>query len=524
MKRLSFLVPCLVFLTLLCACSQDEPGGDDINGNNAKSLRLSKLDIAGAEALAIVNDNTARAVATRASDDGGMLFKMDKNGNLVAVVVEAIELEDGGNETVVTDYNIQPLAVFPIGDRYIYLEQCYLIDNNGNQRDIRADYEGENYNYWPEGFCILVNKQTGKIYYVPQSARSLFPSKSRIFNGDMNNYENNTIVTSDGTFYMHTDAGVVKVETREDKTSISSFGPQNDGISPDNNCWSSSAHQLIPLSNGPVIYLSGGSSWGGINQIIHVLYQNGGFEDFDGSNDKWHNGFDDMKDEYNCIYHDGKIYALKSPVANFRSHWDYKENGYDHQKRYDNEDVEWSLVEINIGSSYGNITVGQPFFTLTGKNYVWDYHTRPDASDWTESARKMGGVYFYVLGDYFMCGNILAINKNDKSSRDLVKEGISEHVIIPDKNNVYNGKSWQVWIDGADWFDPKDMTYGQIRWNCPTNIINSEVDIPQGKITITYLNPADGSKHMRIIDIETGNFTETDVQYSGNVIQLIPMN
>ena len=29
---------------------------------------------------------------------------------------------------------------------------------------------------------------------------------------------------------------------------------------------------------------------------------------------------------------------------------------------------------------------------------------------------------------------------------------------------------------------------------------------------------------MRIIDIETGDFTETDVQSSGNVIQLIPMN
>lgn len=520
MKRISFLFPCLVFLTLLCACSQDEPGGD----GNAKSLRLSKLDIAGAKALAIVNGSSPRAAASRASDDGGMLFKMDENGNLVAVGVEVIELENGGKEKVVTDYNIRPLVVFPIGDRYVYLEECYLIDKNGNQRDIRADYEGENYQYWYwlEGFCILVNKQTGKIYYIPQSARALFPSKYHLPNDDMDEYENNTIVASDGSFYMHTSAGVVKVETKGDNASISSFGPQNDIISPDNNSWSFIGGQLIPLSNGPVISLVGG--WNSINQCISVLYQNGGFETFDGCNDKWHSGSTDIKDEYNCTYHDGKIYALKSPASNFKSHWDYKEDGYNYQCRYDNEDVEWSLVEISIGSSYGNITVGQPFFTLTGKNYVWDDYTRPEASDWTESARKMGGVYFYVLGDYFMCGNILAINKNDKSYRDLVKEGISEHVIIPDKNNVYHGKSWQVWTDGADWFNPKDMTYGKVRWNYPANIINTEVNIPQGRITITYLNPSDGSKHMRIIDIETGDFTETDVQSSGNVIQLIPMN
>ncbi len=507
MKKFFYLFTLLGVMLACQCCSNDEPSGGGSGGKDT-TLRLNKLDLSGAKALAIIDESD-----TRSSDEKTGLFKIDENGNITAVYVEVVELEDGTQQNVARNYTLHPGKLCTIGDRYIFMSQCLLRDAKGNIHDVARDYEGDSapVSYF-DGFSILVNKNTGKIYYVPTTISQCFP------NG--NGSEKDIVVAPDGTFYMHVGSGVVKVVVDGDNATLSTFGPQNGDVS------SFCGGGYIPLSNGAVIAIH--SDTGGTNvanQIISILYQNGGFETFDGSNDEWHRGFGDIKDEYTCCYDNGKIFAIHRPADNFKSHWDYKEDGYAYEKRYDTEDVELSLVEINIGSSYNNVRIGQPFFTLKGKNYIWDDYTRPEASDWTEYARQMGGEQsLYILGDYFMIGNVLAINRNTYQYRDLVKEGISEHVIRPDANNVYKGKAWTVYLNAAMWFNPADMTYGQVTWNVPEHVDQSEYDIPNGKLIIVWLNPADGSKHMRTIDIETGAYTDTDVQTTQKVFQLIPLN
>ena len=508
MKKFLCFIALLGIMSVFQCCTSDDSLG--IDGGKATNLRLSKLDIVGSKALAIVE-----AGGTRSSDNQ-MLFKMDEDGNLSAVYVEVIELEDGTQKSSHIDYTIQASALFGIGDRYIYMTGCMLQDAKGNYRDIRRDYEGGDFSYYSGGFCMLVNKMNGKIYYVPQIVKDYFPRDL-----DMNNvgYENDIVVAEDGTFYMHTTSGVVKVEVNGDNASVSTFGPQ------DGERYEYAGGGLIPLENGPVIWIipySGG--WSTSNQLIRILYQNGGFETFDGSNDEWHRGFGGIKDEYTCCYDNGRILAVRRPASNFKSYWDYRTQ-YDYSKRYESEDVELSIVEIRIGDTYGNIEIGQPLFSLTGQNEVWQDYSRPEAQDWTEYARDMGGEQsLYVLGDYFMIGNVLAINRNTLSYRDLVKEGISEHVIIPTTTNVYNGKAWTVYSYAAMWFDPADMTYGEVTWDCPNNIKSCEIDIPNGNLMIVYLNPVDGSKHLRTINIETGDYVDTDVPTTQNIFQLIPIN
>jgi lipoprotein len=511
MHKYLYLIPLLGVMFISQGCSSDEPGldktDDALYGNNVygTSLRLKKLDLAGAKSLAI-----ADGPAARSSADNRLLFKMDDNGNLSAVCVEVAVCNDDGEQTVSSNYTLGPGTMFSIGDRYVYMSYCKLYNADGHIYDITKDYESQSDGY--SGFNILVNKRDGKIYYVPQAAKNYFPVNS-------DNYQNDITVATDGTFYMHAGSGVVKVEVDGDNASISTFGPQS------GNGYQYCGSGLIPLDNGPVIRINPASSWGSACQTIDILYQNGGFETFDGSNDKWHAGFEkEIQDEYTFLFNNGRILAVKRPASNFKSYWDYK-NDYYYSERYESEEVALSLVEITIGSSYGNIQVGEPFFTLTGTNEIWKDYSRPEAQDWTEYARQMGGNnVLYALGDYYMIGNILAINKNTLEYRDLVAEGISEHVIVSAADNVYNGKAWNVWYDGADWFDPSTMEYGQIRWDYPEHIDSTEFDIPNGKIMIVYLNPADGSKHLRIINIETGEYTESDVQTSQQIIQLIPLN
>lgn len=512
-------------MALIQGCAKSEP---DSNTNKSTVFKLNKLDIVGAKALAIAGSQkqSVQVQNSRSTEEGaGLLFKVDDEGNLNVVNVEVLELEDGSTKTVRKDYTIEPNAVFPIGDRYLYLDGCYLFDASGQSLDITSYYEeGNSYNFY-RSFSILVNKNTGKIYYIPQAALRYFPSLASIFNGDMSFYNNNIVIADDGTFYMNALNGVVKVVVNDDNASISTFGPQYED-DPEYNHWLE-GNSLIPLTNGSVITINHGKGpgWPVGSQIIKILYQNGGFETFDGSNDEWYHGFGDIKDEYTCCYYNGRILAIHRPASNFISHWDYPEDRWGYEKRYDNEDVEINIVEISIGSSYGNITIGKPFFTLKGKNYVWQDYTRPEATDWTEYARDMGGNQnLYVLGDYYMIGNVLAINRNTLQYRDLVKEGISEYVIIPDSKNVYNGKSWKVYTNGSDWFNPTDLTYGSVRWDCPNHFEKCEFDVPNGTITIIYLNPVDGSKRMRTINIETGEYTDTDVKTTQKIIQLIPMN
>lgn len=500
-----------VFVSMLmiaCGCSS----GDGLDGSGKGSLKLSKMDLSGAQSLAIAGSDSR-------ADNSTLLYKIDEAGNLTAVKVEMIVTEGGETKSVSTDYSVHPEALIPIGDRYVYMYMCYFYDPEGNPTNIEQYYEDGN--SW-DGVSILVNKKSGKIYYIPQTARNYFP-KPVSFGNDLNYYNNDIVVADDGTFYMQTSAGAVKVVISDDNATVSTFGPQNQNVEYEWNSWTGGG--LIPLKNGAVISIPGyAGGWHTEYQKLNVLYQNGGFETFDGSNNNWHGGLSELKDEYTFLYTEGKVLAVKRPVSNFKMSWADKGNGFQAEK-YDSEDVELSLVEVNVGSSYGNITVGTPFFILKGTNYVWKDYTRPAAEDWTEYARQMGGEQaLYSIGDYYMIGNVLAIKKNTSTYRDLVKEGISEHVIIPTKNNVYKGKSWYVYLDCADWFDPETLTYGRVSWDYPEHRESEKIDIANGVFTIVFLNPADGSRTMRTINIETGDYKDSPVQTTQKIIQLIPMN
>lgn len=485
----------LALVAGLAGCSDsDEPGG----GSGKTSLKPERLDLSGATALTLVGTNTK----SRAEAETNTLFKMDANGNLTAVVLYVQEEADGSKTTTRTDISVHPREIHGLSGKYTYLRDCSFTDENGNQVGMPKPDNSFYYN-------ILVQNSTGKIYYVPESAHGYFPWNDT--------YADRSAVDNSGNLYLRDEAGhVAKATFSDDQATLSSYGPQD-------LTWGGDMHVL---GNGTLLFEGMAGGWSTSNQSLSFLYPNGGYEHLDGSNSNYHSGFGPLKDEYTYNYNGKEIMALKFPLTNFESEYREYYDGYRCDWFYKSEDVSISIVKVNVGTVYGGIGYSAPIATIIGKNDVRQAYDREPSGDWTDEVRNTGGLPLYETNNYYFVSDILAYNKMSGQWRDLKKEGISEHFLLPGRDNVYNGKIWNVYSDGADWFNIDTFEYGRVMWpNFSSYTEISDVrDIPHGKVIKTMISPMDGKKYIFTINIETGAYQTSEVSTQAEIISLIPLN
>ena len=203
------LIAAAVCLISLSACSDDAPDGGN-EGGSSSSLKLDRLDIAGAKALTLMGTPSKSRDARQQS----ALFKMDQDGNLSAVILHVTEAEDGGKTTDRTDITVHPGEIFSLSGKYTYLYDCRFYDGKGNGVGLAANYDDPGTFY----FNILVAKNTGKIYYVNDAAHQHFPARD--------NDEDKSAVDKQGNLYLYHTGTVAKLTFSGDKAELATYGPE----------------------------------------------------------------------------------------------------------------------------------------------------------------------------------------------------------------------------------------------------------------------------------------------------------
>lgn len=473
----------------LNSCKSDEPensGGTSVDA--ASTLKLDRLDISDAKTLALTENSTK----SKAADNGNALCKIDAEGNMSTVVLYVTESADGTTSTTRTDISVVPKNIYNFDNRYTYFFDCSFTDQDGQPIWMQQ--------YYPDMghyFNILVQNSTGKIYCVPESAHRFFPTT------DSPELVSCT-TDKDGNLYLYC-AGysLVKVTLSSDEAVVSTYGPEE---------LHHTFSSLHVLDNGTLISLRHDNMTGGA-RYFSALYPNGGYDRVSGTEEG----------QYNYYFNGRNLIAAYTPDANTTTEW---RDGY---RFYCNEDVSVSIVPINVGTQFGSISVGSPISTLTGKNSVETDYRRQPSGDWTDDARIDGTNRrwdIYETDQYYLIGTSLAYNKETHQWRDMVKEGLKEHIIFPDNTNVYHGKSWHIYADCADWFDMESFTFGRVTFPTFNNYsrLNEVIDIPNGQYILTMRSPVDGKKHIFTINIETGTYTETILDNNVDAIHLIPLN
>lgn len=497
------LIASAICLSTLASCSDDAPDGDGGGSASSSTLKLDRLDVSDARALTLVGTPSKSRAATEQS----ALFKMDQDGNLSAVVLHVTEDAGGNKITERTDITVHPRSIFSLCGKYTYLVHCRFFDSKGEGVWFTS-YDGDGvYN-----FNILVANNTGKIYYVPVAAHEHFPR--------YDNDSRKSAVDKDGNLYLGYSGNVAKMTISGEKAEIATYGPEGfaDG-------------SMHVLDNGVVVFQPVGCA-------LKVLYPNGGFEYLSGaSEDRRENDSHGtlQTDRYSYSFIDHQVYAVKAPKENYMYEW-YEEEPYETGERYINEQVSLSIVKVNIGTIFGNISYCEPLATITGTDTPLKFSER--GNDWTWE--RTSWVHFardgsydggprcgsaWASNRYMFIGDILAYDKNSGEWTDLVACGIKKHVAPLNADNTYKGRAWTIYADVAYWFNPETLETGEV--TMPEIMRTGEIvehDIPSGKLYYTALSNFDGSKHLYTIDIETGNYAVADIPTEQQIITLVPLN
>lgn len=484
-------------LAVLSSCSDDGPDGDGNGGNGTggnKSLKLEKLDISGAKSLTLMGIPSK----SRDAQVPNTLFKIDENGNMSAVTLHVIEDGEGNKSTERTDITVHPDQIFSLSGKYTYMVMCEFRDKEGNV--VYFNYNDDS-GYWD--FNVLVANATGKIYYIPAAGREYFST-----------YRDNSAVDKMGNLYLQ-GPKVARLTFSDDRAVLTPYGPDGFG----------SGGSMYVLDNGVVAIQN-------YHNAISFLYPNGGFEHLSGASDNpRENGTTDtvQKDRYSFNIIDGKVYAAKRPKENFMYEW-YSE-GYENGDRYIHREISASIHTVNVGEFFGHISYSEPLATITGTNdalkhsdyngmYSWD------APDWTWFARIDEGRFSpWESNRYYFLGDLLAYDKQNGGWTDLVATKKMDFARSPNPYNTYNGKCWEVYRDWAYWFNPETLEHGSVKMpDICSQASMTEQDIPNGKIYYTAISNFDGSRKLYTIDIETGDYTVSDLETEDHIITLIPLN
>ena len=230
---------------------------------------------------------------------------------------------------------------------------------------------------------------------------------------------------------------------------------------------------------------------------------------------------------------------MKASKENYMYDW-YTEAPYESGYKYLNEQVSLSVVKVNVGSLYGQVSYSEPIATITGTDTPLKFSERGNdytwkRTGWTRYARDFigSGSSFgpgcgpaWASNRYLFIGDILAYDKQTGAWTDLVAGKIQDHVAKATPANTYKGRAWTLYADFAFWFDPETLETGSVAMPeiMRTGGTMVEHDIPSGKLYYTGISNFDGSKHLYTIDLETGNYTVSDLPDDNQVITLVPLN
>lgn len=496
LNKLYWIMAILYSAISICSCSEnnepDADGSKTDNGGYLATYSAEKLDVSNAVALALVETSGSRA------NEFYTLHKIDADGELSIATLSVRSPED------VKNIIVHPRDIRTIAGGFTYLFDCNFSDENGNQTWIPRPAGQESFYY-----CMLVNNKTGKIYFVNEQAQNYF--------GYQDGYGCDAVTDDNGNIFLrNVNHGVAKMIVDGDNIIISQFGPVDFGCPPGH---------MIALKSGALAFINGMSA----PNDLTIFYPNGGYESLSGERGSWV-GAEDC-DVLNFSHMpDGRILAVRLPKEQFYEFYNYDAGGWQYT------DPAWKveIVEITVGTQYGSIVIGSPLLEwhgehtdLMSENFNYSNYGYYDAPDWTYTVRQ--GHYLtsiYESNRYLFINDILAYDKVTGDTRDLIAEKIQGHVITPGAENIYQGKVWQVWADGADWFDTESLEFGTV--SLPSlsqyTILTSTYDIPNGKVYHTVLSPVDGHKYMFTIDITTGQSSSTPIEQQVASITLVPLN
>lgn len=463
MKYFKFFPALLVMASIsLVACSSDEPVSDSNSTPKMDNLKMNRLNLDNAKYLTLGEADGSRA------DSRETLFKIDADGNTSAVVLECVEQEDGSTNTNTYNLEVMPKEVYNLTKSWMFLRDCEFYcaasENIGSLLFEKYSYPSGSF-----GFNILADKKTGKVYYVPDTQAEYFFSYN-CYDGDMSDFCSEDVA---GNLYTTAgpNVGLSKVSVTSEGAVISKLGPATLNLS----------GKPYPLSNGTIVLLNGYDA----TNTITAVYPNGGYEIKEFSN-----YYDSSIDEAYICHNSGDSFNL---VVN--------------RKMPDNYTLELSAV--SVGSAYGSISVSEPL--ISHSNNVWNLTT------W---------LFPLYLGNRFIIfGNLMAYDK--MTCAWLEKDFLDpEYFIVPTEKNTYQGRSWNVWYNGATWMDINTLETGTIAFDYPSELekYSESQNIPGGESFVYAMDPRDGKSYVYKFDITTGAATRTEIIYSSTSITLIPLN
>lgn len=479
MKR--FLLGLTVFGMLMSSCSKDDQGGSQSSG----TFRLQTLDLSDAKYLSLTNPTAGRSLSEVSSTEVG-LFKIDEQGNVSTVVMSCVEEKDGTISQVHNDIKVVPTHIAVLSGIYTLLWGCDFRMDNGELFDMRAYYEPDKVG---EAFNLLVRNSDGKIFYIPQAANKYILGTDHY----------TSVLDTDGTLYAlvrvtdmssNLSQTVIKIVLQGEELVIKQVGP--DGLTIDGS-------DIWVLDNGTLVALN--PEW--LDGGYTFLYPNGGFE--------------------TVSFGEEHVYLAQTTDGI---------KGIRLETRSGEPQAEYivSLHDYTVGTSVGGNALSEPIALISsGTNYSTDLN---DAGyvDWVSKVSAGGAMWItplYETSDTYLLGQCLVVDKQTNQVRGLSWDE-SNHVIIPDGNNVYKGRVWRVWEQGAEWFNLETWEYGEVTFNFseigPFQSTNTCVNIPAGEMTITGVRNADGKRILCFVDIESGT-----VRYSVNdsnlpIVTLVPLN
>lgn len=143
-KIYKFLIPAILGL-ITVACTSIEPF-------DYSKMSVSRMDLSGAVSLALIKDNSTRAIEGTYLRSG--LYKVDANGNITAVAVFFSVDEDGKNYTEHEhSLNVRPRELYDITENFCIASDCHYYDDENDEV------------YVPYSF-LLIRKSDGRIWSI----------------------------------------------------------------------------------------------------------------------------------------------------------------------------------------------------------------------------------------------------------------------------------------------------------------------------------------------------------------------
>jgi len=454
----------------LFSCSDD---GDSDN-SATKSIKLQKLDLSNAKYLTI---NREEGRAGTESEVG--LFKIDSEGNMSTVVLTCTEEKDGSVTKTLTNIRVIPMEIISLSGIYTLMQRCDFKDETNNFIDMQQYYEPNVY-----AFNILVRNADGKIFYIPDAA-------SKYFSGFNNGLDQPTTDDKGNLYLISNDDNLGILTIINDELVIKQVNPNNVHI----------AGEITPTKNGTILV----SNYNTGDGTYTFLYPDGGFETL-------------------TPFDKGQIYLSNTPsgikAIQVKELFEY------------NSIKEYILYfhDYTVGTSTGKNSLSQPIASISSGTDFSINLGDANYVDWVSKYRynRAWISSVYETSNSFILGRCLVVNKQTYQITALNWEE-SNSVIIPTRKNIYKGRSWEVDLEGASWYNVETLKGGYIPFNLPEigNVQNLEIssnNIPNGEVTIQGVRNSDGKQIIYTVNIETGNATTTVNESNRPIVTLIPLN